>query len=192
MKPQLIGITGHANAGKDTFADELVTHHDFVKMEFARKLKEIISDLYDVPLSDFYDRTLKNTPHPNLYDNTPREAAQRIGTEGFRNLIGASTWIDYLKRQIVKSDSLIVISDVRFPDEFDMIVEMGGTIIGISRDDVEYYLHESEAQVHALIAKADIIVSNKDTLDKYRVNISRTIESLGFVNKQNDLAQLLG
>lgn len=62
----IIGISGHAGAGKDTFASVLVERYGFVRMAFADKLKEIISDAYDVPVEFFNDRVLKNEVHPNL------------------------------------------------------------------------------------------------------------------------------
>lgn len=173
---RLVGVTGHANAGKDTFSDALVANSGFIKLEFAGKLKEILSDLYDIPLYWFYDRHLKNAPHPNLYGISPRNAAQRIGTEGFRNLIGASTWIDYVKRRIANADGPVVVSDIRFPDERDMIKEMGGIIVGIPREDIEVYHHESEVHVPALIGEADIVLLNNGTLNEYNFNIERTIE----------------
>ena len=62
MKNMIIGITGYAGSGKDTLADFLIENNQFKKLEFAKKIKEILSDLYDVPIEYFYDRLLKNKP----------------------------------------------------------------------------------------------------------------------------------
>lgn len=64
---KVIGLVGRAGAGKDTVAgywvDELIKRGKKVKcFAFADKLKEIISEAYDVPLVNFYNRELKNLP----------------------------------------------------------------------------------------------------------------------------------
>ena len=175
MSHILIGVTGFAGSGKDTFSDELVLHHNFVKLEFARKIKEILSDLYDVPIQSFYDRVLKNTSHMVLGGLTPREACQRIGTEGFRNMISRSTWVNYLIRhanEVIGGGSSVVVSDVRFPDEFARLKEMGAIMVGIERRDSESHRHESEVHVTELIKQCDHVIANDKSLENYMIKIA--------------------
>ena len=63
---RLIGLIGHAGAGKDTIAECLAAHRGIERLAFANKLKEVIAKLFDVPLTAFHDRHAKNEVHPNL------------------------------------------------------------------------------------------------------------------------------
>lgn len=70
---KLIGLVGHAGAGKDTIASRMVSSHGFTQLSFALKLKEIVSEIFDVPMNHFEDRHLKNAMHPNLHQLTIEE-----------------------------------------------------------------------------------------------------------------------
>ena len=50
----IIGITGKKGVGKDTLADYLVKEHGFVKLSFAKYLKEFLKIMFDWDDS-FYD-----------------------------------------------------------------------------------------------------------------------------------------
>ena len=43
----IIGICGFKGSGKDTVADYLVKHKDFIKISFASVLKDIITILFN-------------------------------------------------------------------------------------------------------------------------------------------------
>jgi len=167
--PIIVAITGYAGSGKDTFAGAL-SGRGFVQMEFAKKIKEILSDLYDVPLSFFYDRLLKNAPHPNLGGKTPRQAAQLIGTEGFRNLISRDTWVRYLERKIeseVSRGKNVVVSDLRFMEEYEMLARHRAVFVGVSRGDSEKHDHESEKHIPVLIARSMFAIRNDGSLEEF-------------------------
>lgn len=46
MKTAIVGVTGLAGSGKDTFARRLIENHGFVKESFARRLKELCAGIY--------------------------------------------------------------------------------------------------------------------------------------------------
>lgn len=46
MKIAIVGVTGLAGSGKDTFARRLIENHGFVKESFARRLKELCARIY--------------------------------------------------------------------------------------------------------------------------------------------------
>lgn len=46
MKTAIVGVTGLAGSGKDTFARRLIENHGFVKESFARRLKELCARIY--------------------------------------------------------------------------------------------------------------------------------------------------
>lgn len=110
----LIALMGESGSGKDTAGQILIEGRPGMTMAFAAKLKEICSEMYGVPLRDFYDPVAKERPLPQFPkasfraaadgaapDNafwTPREIAQWIGTEGFRS-VAPAVWPNYLIRR---------------------------------------------------------------------------------------------
>ncbi len=177
-KPLLIGLTGYAGSGKDTLADIMTRDYGFKRLSFADKLKDILADLYGVPRQIFDDRTLKNEPCRELGWKTPREAAQLIGTEGFRNLIRRDTWVDFVMRQVDQglnspdNPGGIVITDVRFPEEFNAVAEQGGFVIGVMRNDHENYIApESEKHIADLQERSHIRVHNNKSICDFKFKV---------------------
>lgn len=70
---------------------------------------------------------------------TPRKIMQVIGTELFRHELPKhfptiqSIWVQTMERKIksLPSSAKIVIDDVRFPDEIDLVHKLGGEVIRI-------------------------------------------------------------
>lgn len=99
----IIGLVGRAGAGKDTVADHLVAKYGFVRIAFADKLKQIVSDLYCVPIEHFHDRELKNVPNKrlsgrNLLASMPRDALAPILAGVFVDLFGSTEHAEHSKR----------------------------------------------------------------------------------------------
>ncbi|WDS52049.1 deoxynucleoside monophosphate kinase [Microbacterium phage Caron] len=75
-----------------------------------------------------------------------REFLQRLGTEGIRNtlgdkyglreLLGDDVWIVLAEKRIDAADKPLVFTDVRFPNEADLIARKGGTTVRIVRPDL--------------------------------------------------------
>ena len=63
---------------------------------------------------------------------TPRRMLQLLGTEGGRKIIHPNIWLNALFADL-KEDSKWVITDVRFPNEADAILERGGKVIDLAR-----------------------------------------------------------
>ena len=182
-KPLLIGLTGYAGVGKDTVADLMVKDYGFIRFAFADKLKNILSDIYNVPRQLFDDRALKNEPCRELGWKTPREAAKLIGTEGFRNMIRRDTWVDFVMRQVEREMSNmdnhpggIVITDVRFPEEFNAVVARGGFMIGVMRQDHETFIsHESESHIADLYERCHDLLHNNGPVEDLKFKVVRAL-----------------
>lgn len=111
---KVIGVGHKARQGKDTIAGHLVRNYGATRMSFA-------DALYDVARVVF---GMKEKDGPLL---------QVLGTDVFRKK-DPEIWLStlYFKIQDQKP-ALVVIPDVRFPNEVEMIKSMGGDTIKIER-----------------------------------------------------------
>ncbi len=143
--PTIIGLGQYSRTGKDTFANALIAsvkelHPSFkiARKSFASKLKDVTHQLYGwagLQDEDYYN----DLEHEHERDvvlpalgMTPVELWVRFGTPAVRAQVYDRTWIDYL----LKADSgldVIVIPDVRFPNEVQAIREHGGYLIKVVR-----------------------------------------------------------
>lgn len=130
----LIGIAGHAGAGKDTAAYYLHATQGAIVKHFATPLKAACAHMFGIPLNDFSDPARKNLVDP-YWNMSPRMIAQYVGTELCREKLGSDFWIKRLCRDLMKlhEHDIVVIADVRFQNEVDFIFNSGGHLIHIHR-----------------------------------------------------------
>lgn len=142
----IIGFLGVPGAGKDTAADEIIRlRPQYKKIKLADKLKDTVSCLFNWDRQALEGITDKDREWREKIDPefkkvfglewTPRKALQTIGTNLFRNNVSKTFWTDIVKYKILK-DSLdyVVISDCRFPDEMQMILDLGGILVYIHKN----------------------------------------------------------
>ena len=146
MKPIIIGLGHYSRTGKDTFANALVDIlHEMDpklrvgKRSFASKLKEITHGLYgwaglgnEAYYNDPAHEHERGVELPAM-GMTPVDIWVKFGTMAVRNQVYGQTWVDYLLKTDQALD-VIVIPDVRFPNEVEAIREAGGYLIKIVRD----------------------------------------------------------
>lgn len=134
MGLKLIGIAGKAQSGKDTFANTLVEEHGFAKLPMAGALKVSSSSLMGFPQALVFDDEFKKFFDP-YWEMTVREAFQRIG-DAMKNEFGEDFWARrwmYAFHTVSKTHS-VVVPDIRFEEEAEMLRALGGVIVHISRD----------------------------------------------------------
>ena len=147
----IIGFAGKAGSGKSTAASYLTTHKGFTEYQFALPIKECLAHLFGVPLSSFEDAAFKNSIIPNT-DVTYRHAMQTLGTDWGRNAISKDIWLLIAQQRLSQIKGNVVITDVRFDNEAQLIRSLGGYIIHIERTGSDYWNiregnHESEAGI---------------------------------------------
>lgn len=130
----IIGLSGYAQTGKDTVAQHLVEHYGYKRIAFADPIREALLKLNphitDVP----------ELPHANLSQLIPmgweflkqtspqvRGLLQRFGTEVAREMWGQNFWVDLAMAKADATDN-VIITDVRFPNEYDAIKHAGGEV----------------------------------------------------------------
>lgn len=147
MKKHMIGICGPKGSGKSTAAEILCKRAEFARHRFAGPIKSALKVAFG--LTDRHvDGDLKEVPTPLLNGRTPRHAMKTMGTQWGRDMIDKDIWVTAWRNTMPHVKNIIV-DDVRFPNEIEMLRrDYGATIIRIVRPGHEVDLsHESESHV---------------------------------------------
>lgn len=195
----IFGLTGAAGSGKDSVADILVAEYGFRRIAFADCLYEEVSTAFNVPVTFLRNRETKeknsfrlslthcmdgdfarvirkirhNGNRPLGYSDvpySPRQILQWWGTD-YRRAQCETYWIDRVrKRLMLASDAHWVISDVRFQNEADLVLEIDGLIGLVTRPGVELVAnHVSE--VYWRTCSPDIVFRNDGTLEDLMTDV---------------------
>ena len=138
----IVGFVGFIGSGKGAAGDILQNEYGFIKESFAGSVKDIVSVMFDWPRNlmegdtqysrEWREKTDQYWTNKLGYNFSPRKAMQIIGTEVGRNTFHKNFWLHRLETKIDKTKNY-VITDARFPNEIDWILEMGGIVIRIKR-----------------------------------------------------------
>lgn len=179
--PRLIGLAGRAGTGKSTVARLLCEHHAFVEVAFAEPIKRALAAMLDLPRATFDDPATKEAPIDWLRNTSPRRLMQTLGTGWGRQIIADDLWLILARRRIAQltadADRLhvtgIVISDLRYDDEADLVRQLGGTVWHIVRAAPPVAAHCSEAGI--LAQPGDRTLDNTGTLDQLEACIEHLL-----------------
>ncbi len=180
--PTLIGLAGYARSGKDTVAAYLVEHHSFTRFAFADTLRDVLYALNPWVAGPGHGRAHHDAPWlwtvQELVDAigwdkakefdpddpaSVRSYLQRLGTEAGRKVLGENIWVDTTMEKVEASGKLAVITDVRFPNEFDAVVDAGGEVWWVERPGTKpVNAHVSETALDHL--QFDRVVGNDGSL----------------------------
>jgi hypothetical protein len=191
---RVIGLGGKLRHGKDTVADHLVDEHGWVKFGMSDALAEALYTLDPIINADpFYTRVrFLGIPlwrklsgwtyvrYAKLADDVGyteaktdievRRLLQVLGTEvGRKQLSDGNLWTDIMKRKVrdaIESGAPgVAITGIRFPNELQMVRELGAESWWVERpslEDGENSGHASENSVSAV--DFDVVVLNDSTL----------------------------
>lgn len=167
----IIGLSGYAQTGKDTVAKHLVEHYGYNRIAFADPMREAlyalnptitdIPELAGVRLQWLVDKM--GWDFVKVDSPETRGLLQRFGTEVGRKLWGENFWVDRAMEKASQFD-LVVITDVRFPNEYQAIKEAGGEVWRIEKvgvDAVNAHASETSLDGHFF----DGIITNNSTID---------------------------
>ena len=144
----IIGLAGFKRTGKDTFASYFPSN--FTRMAFAEPLKQAAAIIYDVPITVFEDE-LKDATNEK-WGITHRDMLINVGQK--MREVEPDHWVRLLKMRIMSefqryqrvniTDQHILITDVRQPNELQMIEHLGGAVYLIQRKGVTWNGHPTE------------------------------------------------
>lgn len=166
---QLIAFTGRKGHGKNSAAEPILRIRSaktqkfvWTEVNFADKMKEVCALVFDMDIEELYDPVVKEMKLRKYPFETPRSIMQRVGTELFRNE-WPDVWTQAWDCEASKH-SHVVVTDLRFQNEYDVIKRLWGTVVHIERpgmDDSDE--HRSETEMANILA--DVLLVNDGSLE---------------------------
>jgi hypothetical protein len=186
-----------SNGGGSTLRNfDLHYVSDWEIKKFAGKLKQIASLLTGFSIEMFEDQEFKRKQMSEDWGMTYREFLQKLGTEAMRNGLHTNVWVNALFADYIpncnKFESKMlqtggnytssicsdcncfpdwIITDVRFPNELDAVVERKGITIRVHRD-----LHNGNAHISPIPHESETALD--DTKFDYEIINDGTLEDL--------------
>lgn len=158
---RIVGLGHKAGSGKDTVADILQAEAEsqgttVLRIAFADRLKDAAQVLFDLSVDDVRTQEGKLRTHP-FWGVTNRRMLQLFGTECVRKGLHDEFWVLVVLAQIVKAAEsgeplLVLITDVRFPNEANALRQLGGQVWRIDRPsviDAEREFQQNGGEVHS-------------------------------------------
>lgn len=199
----LIGLVGAAGAGKDSCA-AVLAQYGWAPMSFADALRAEVAHAWDVDQRLLTNRHTKELPLPALAiamcsdpafvswaaghaldlaaPRSPRWVMQHWGTE-YRRTVDPNYWVCSLRGGIVHAFAYgtrsIVVTDVRFLNEWLLIKSLAGVVLRVHRFDLpdmppETAAHASEQ--HQL--ETDAVIANDGSLDQLHEEVLRVVRQV--------------
>lgn len=189
MNPQpLIGISGRKRSGKDTIAEYLRLQWGFTRLAFADPIKQHMAELDPIidadssggvwRLSDELEN-FKTDADPTGWEGAKADDEVRrllqVHGNSTRQLIGDNVWIDATMRQVhplLAEGKPVVIPDVRYRNEAERVINMGGAVIRVERPALNKGtaatdLHISETDLDEFEHFATVLI-NDGTIEQLR------------------------
>ncbi len=182
VKSQLrfVALASHQNGGKDYVANYITNNIErkCAVVKFATKLVEVTAEILGVSdLSLFQDREWKEKKRFWLQGHfiSPREALCIVGS--LMRSVDPEIWVRALSNSCTDPDTLYIISDLRYQNEFDFIQQNKGIVVFIENLQAAQKQHQKESGViheseklvwdlHYGSKQADYVLENNNYTDK--------------------------
>lgn len=176
---KIIGIAGVKGSGKSESV-KVLESVGYVEVKMAGALKGMTNfylEYLGLSEKERFDRIeghLKEIPDSAFLGKTSRQFQQWLGTDFGRKLVGESIWTNAFAKRAL-SLPMVACSDVRFPNELELIHSLGGKVYRIERETEfnEFSLHESEKYIPTL--DVDGVIDNNGTLEELRSAILKLV-----------------
>lgn len=143
MAHTIIGLVGASGSGKSTLANCLVEDFGFHRFHIGAPLKAMLMALGLSGSEVAGSPEQRSAAHDLLCGKSVRFALSTLGTEWGRRTIGEDLWSRHAERRIAKhllesrQPSRIVIDDLRYPSDWQVVVRLGGNIVKVRRPAIE-------------------------------------------------------
>ena len=157
----IIGLCGLIGSGKNTAAEYLMKEYGFISVSFAETLKDAAACIFGWD-RDMLEGSTKEAREAREvkdkwwserlgFDVSPRYMLQFMGTEVMRDNLHPEIWALATEKRILDFDGPadFVISDVRFPNEVDMIRRLYGRVWHIQRGPLPEWFGKNPEHIHA-------------------------------------------
>ena len=159
----------------------LDTHSNWEIKKFAGKLKQIASILTGATLDQLEDQDFKKLDIGPDWEMTYRELLQKLGTEAMRNGLHENVWVNALMADYTLSSVTLddygnslqnvypnwVITDMRFPNEMDVVKAKGGITIRVNRKGFPI-THSKTGETHLLSREAFTEHPSETAIDNHK------------------------
>ena len=171
MNPPLIAFIGPKGSGKSEAAKALLDLK-FEIASFASPIRRMLRAL-GVPPEHLHPQADKDVPIDVLCGKTFREAAQTLGTEWGRDMIGKDLWIRSAMASLLPGKAY-VFDDMRMVNEAVAVRARGGIIVRIIRPGYVSGEHQTERE-HEQI-EADETIVNIYGPERLKLDVQRMIQ----------------
>ena len=178
MKCNIIGITGLARCGKDSFfnmASDILKNEGIKtkRFAFADCLKSDCNEILEkyTGISAFTEKTSEK--------EIIRPLLVTYGTH-IRRKINPNCWIDKIDREVksFSTNGVSFITDVRFENEIDWVKNIGGKSIHITREGISPPNEDEAKNDPILLEKSDIKLSWKNFEETNDLIISKIVKEV--------------
>lgn len=159
----ITGFSGFSKTKTKTPTNSKTPNDNWVEFSMATPLKKVCSVIFQMPYEVLLaqtpgDRVLRENiiaPINSLHykDDTinGRVALEYFGTDVMRNLFDTDIWLKIMQREAaaaIASGKRVVIPDIRFENEMNLINSLGGTLLVVCRDINEINITDADRKTH--------------------------------------------
>jgi hypothetical protein len=181
---RIIGLYSPAPQSGKTFTATVLAQKGFMLMSFAEPIKHMAVKFFtfmgypkDEALKLVWTQKEKHIPE---IKTTVRRVLQTLGTEWGRDCIDQNIWVDCMMHRIYayskRKPGNIVIDDVRFLNEAEIIKKLNGEVWKIVRPVANHDgSHQSEGALDNW-NQFDQVIENDGTLHDFRMKIDSLLQ----------------